>query len=137
MPWPDVQITWVHLEHRGAIPADPCRNSQFQIFVWDILLLVVHTYRNEIQSHQFGKGQNPGSRILKCEIALPKNSHELAPHVRMAAVCPYTKIKVYFDFCGDLLAAGGRKLEFLPIEIGSLQLVFKEYRDCSSFDLVN
>ena len=53
----------------------------------------------------------------------------------MAAVCPYTKIKVYFDFCGGLLAAGGRELEFLLIKIGSLQLVFKEYRDCSSFDL--
>lgn len=55
----------------------------------------------------------------------------------MAPVCPYTKFKVYFDFCGGLLAAGDRELEFLPIEIGRLQLVFKEYRDCSSLDLVN
>lgn len=55
----------------------------------------------------------------------------------MAPICPYTEIKVYFDFCGGLLAAGGRELEFLPVEVGRLQLVFEEYRDSSAFDLAN
>ena len=42
MSWPDVEVVWIEQESWFSIDSPACRHPEFDVFMCDVLLLIIH-----------------------------------------------------------------------------------------------
>jgi hypothetical protein len=83
-----MQMIWIELKILLSAGSDTWRDPQFNVLMWDILLLIVHP---SVELFEII------SSIIWNHIALPNHTHKLTPYRRVATICADAQIESYFD----------------------------------------
>jgi hypothetical protein len=109
MPRPNMQMVRIKLKIIFAVCRNTRWNSELDIFVWNVFLLVVHS----------GFAVSP-SIYPSTGARVPHHPHKLSTNCGVTSICTYTQ--VVFNFQG-FRSSDVLKSQSLPVEVCRYKLV--------------